>query len=151
MTMDAEAIFIDTNILIYATDNESPFHAKSLDMLNRLMTDGIECAISPQIVREYLVVFTREVSPDDPARSAALRNIGKFVEAFTVLDENRETVARLQTIMDKSDVGGKQIHDANIVAVMQAHGVKRLVTHNLDDFKTYAQWIEIMNLDGAPL
>jgi predicted nucleic acid-binding protein len=91
------------------------------------------------------------VSPDDPARSTALRNIGKFVEAFTVLDENRETVARLQTIMDKSDVGGKQIHDANIVAVMQAHGVKRLVTHNLDDFKTYAQWIEIMNLDGAPL
>ncbi len=52
MTMDAEGIFIDTNILIYATDNESPFHAKSLDTLNRLMTDGIECAISPQIVRE---------------------------------------------------------------------------------------------------
>jgi hypothetical protein len=25
MTMDADAIFIDTNILIYATDDESPF------------------------------------------------------------------------------------------------------------------------------
>jgi predicted nucleic acid-binding protein len=149
--MDAEAIFIDTNILIYATDNESPFHAKSLGMLNRLMTDGTECVISPQIVREYLVVSTREVSPDDPARSAALSNIEKFVEAFTVLDENRATVAKLQTIVDKSDVGGKQIHDANIVAVMQAHGVKRLVTHNLDDFRAYAQWIEITNLDGAPL
>jgi predicted nucleic acid-binding protein len=115
------------------------------------MTDGIECVISPQIVREYLVVYTRGVSPDDPARSAALGNIGKFVEAFTVLDENRATVAKLQAIVDKSDVGGKQIHDANIVAVMQAHGVKRLVTHNLDDFRAYAQWIEITNLDGAPL
>lgn len=151
MTMDAENIFIDTNILIYATDDESPFQAKALGMLNQLMTDGIECAISPQIVREYLVVFTRVVSSDDAARSAALHNIGKFIEAFTLLDENRETVARLQTIVDNNAVGGKQIHDANIVAVMQVHGVKRLLTHNLDDFKRYTQWIEIMNLDGAPL
>jgi len=30
MTMAAETVFIDTNILVYATDNESPFNAKSL-------------------------------------------------------------------------------------------------------------------------
>lgn len=36
-----------------------------------------------------------------------------------------------------------------IVAVMQAHGVKRLATHNLDDFRPYAQLIEIVGLDGA--
>ena len=151
MTMDAETVFIDTNILVYATDDKSPFHSKSLDMLNQLMTDGNECAISPQIVREYLVVFTRGISPDDAARSAALHNIVKFLEAFTLLDENYETVYRLQTIVENSTVGGKQIHDANIVAVMQAHGVKRLLTHNIDDFKKYAQWIEILKLDGAPL
>jgi len=151
MTMDAETVFIDTNILVYATDDKSPFHSKSLDMLNQLMTEGNECAISPQIVREYLVVFTRGISPDDAARSAALHNIAKFLEAFTLLDENHETVYRLQTILENSAVGGKQIHDANIVAVMQAHGVKRLLTHNIDDFKKYAQWIEILKLDGAPL
>ena len=151
MTMDAETIFIDTNILVYATDDESPFQAKSLGMLKQLMADGIDFAISPQIIREYLVVFTRGVSPDDTARSAALHNTERFIEAFTLLDENRETVARLQTIVDNSAVGGKQIHDANIVAVMQVHDVKRLLTHNMDDFKRYAQWIEIMDLDGAPL
>jgi len=37
-----------------------------------------------------------------------------------------------------------------IVAVMQVHGVKQLVTHNLDDFKSYAQWIDILDLDGKP-
>lgn len=151
MTTDVETIFIDTNILIYATNDESPIQKKSVDLLNQLMTEGIECAISPQIIREYLVVFTRGVSSDDAARSAALDNIGKFIEVFTLLDETRETVARLQTIVDKSAVGGKQIHDANIVAVMQVYGVKRLLTHNLDDFKRYTQWIEIMNLDRAPL
>jgi len=34
MTMDADAVFIDTNILIYATDDQSPFHEKALKMFN---------------------------------------------------------------------------------------------------------------------
>jgi predicted nucleic acid-binding protein len=115
------------------------------------MTDGINFAISPQIVREYLVVLTRGLPPDDPARSAALHNVRKFVEAFSLLDENSESVARLQTIMENFDVGGKQIHDANIVAVMLVHGVKRLLTYNLDDFKKFDHWIEILGLDEVSL
>jgi predicted nucleic acid-binding protein len=150
MTRDADTIFIDTNILVYATDNESPFHAKSLDILKRLATDGIDFAISPQIVREYLVVFTRGLPPDDPARSAALYNVGKYTEAFTLLDENSETVAQLQTIVQNHAVGGKQVHDANIVAVMQVHGVKWLLTHNRDDFQKYNQRIELLGLDEVP-
>jgi predicted nucleic acid-binding protein len=149
--MGAETVFIDTNILVYATDDESPFNAKSLGIIKQLMTDGINFAISPQIVREYLVVLTRGLPPDDPARSAALHNVRKFVEAFSLLDENSESVARLQTIMENFDVGGKQIHDANIVAVMLVHGVKRLLTYNQDDFKKFDHWIEILGLDEVSL
>jgi predicted nucleic acid-binding protein len=114
------------------------------------MKDGIPCVISPQIIREYLVVFTRGLSPTDPARAAALSNIHKFLGVFILLEENQQTVARLSAIVADGKAGGKQIHDANIVAVMQVHGVKRLVTHNLDDFKAYAQWIDILDLDGKP-
>lgn len=94
MTTDAETIFIDTNILIYATNDESPFQKKATSVLNQLMSQGIEGVISPQIVREYLVVFTRGDSPNDAARSAALYNVGKFLEAFTLLNESRDTVTR---------------------------------------------------------
>jgi predicted nucleic acid-binding protein len=150
MTMDGEAIFIDTNLLIYATSDESPFQSRSVGLINRLMKDGIPCVISPQIIREYLVVFTRGLSPTDPVRAAALSNIHKFLETFILLEENQQTVARLSAIVADGKAGGKQIHDANIVAVMLVHGVKRLVTHNLDDFKAYAQWIDILDLDGEP-
>lgn len=149
MTMDDEAIFIDTNILIYATNDESPFQAQSLGLINRMMKDGRACVISPQIIREYLVVFTRELLPNDPARAAALSNIEKFLEVFTLLEENQQTVARLTALVADGKSGGKQIHDANIVAVMLVHGVKRIATHNLDDFRPYTQWIDIMGLGGA--
>ncbi|MFZ2631102.1 MAG: hypothetical protein WA081_22760 [Desulfosalsimonadaceae bacterium] len=65
---------IDTNILIYATDDQSPFHEKALKMFNRFMADGAECVISPQIIREYLVVLTRGMAPEDPARTAIFNN-----------------------------------------------------------------------------
>ena len=34
-------------------------------------------------------------------------------------------------------VGGKQIHDANIVATMLAYGERRLLTLNASDFRRY--------------
>jgi hypothetical protein len=54
-------------------------------------------------------------------------------------------------IMNNCAVGGKQIHDANIIAVMRVYGVKRLLTYNRDDFKKYNQWIEILGLDEVSL
>lgn len=147
MMTDAETVFIDTNILVYATDERSPFHSRCRALLDGLIEKGIGCAISPQIVREYLVVFTRAASSDNTVRLAVLENIERFLGVFILLGEDHETVSQLRTIVANSTVGGKQIHDANIVAVMQVHGVKRLLTHNLDDFKGYAQWIETVSID----
>ena len=43
----------------------------------------------------------------------------------------RRWLSRLQ---DTHQIRGKQIHDANIVAVMLTHGIYRLVTYNQADF-----------------
>jgi predicted nucleic acid-binding protein len=146
MTMDAETVFIDTNILVYATDQKSDLQTKSTEKLHQLMTHGVECAISPQIIREYLVVFTRGRSPDDPAKMDALGNVDAFIKSFRLLDESADTVSKLKWIVRNHAVGGKNIHDANIVAVMLTHGVKKLLTHNVDDFRRFGQKIEIMPL-----
>ena len=39
-------------------------------------------------------------------------------------------------------VGGRQIHDANIVATMLAHGERRLLSFNGADFRRYGDRIE---------
>ena len=40
-------------------------------------------------------------------------------------------------------IGGKQVHDANIVATMLAHGTRRLLTFNTADFHRYGDRIEL--------
>jgi predicted nucleic acid-binding protein len=47
-------------------------------------------------------------------------------------------------ISRRIDVGGKQIHDANIVATMLAYGERRLLTFNVADFRRYVDHIEFV-------
>ena len=41
-------------------------------------------------------------------------------------------------------LAGKQVHDANIVATMLAHGERRLLTFNASDFRRYGERIELI-------
>ena len=43
-------------------------------------------------------------------------------------------------------MGGKQIHDANIVATMLAYNIPCLLTHNVKDFKRFEGIIEIVSI-----
>jgi hypothetical protein len=42
--------------------------------------------------------------------------------------------------------GGKQVHDANIVATMLAHRIPTLLTHNVPDFQRFTTHITIQPL-----
>ena len=43
----------------------------------------------------------------------------------------------LMSLCREVPVGGRQIHDANIVATMLAHGENRLLTFNASDFRRF--------------
>jgi predicted nucleic acid-binding protein len=70
-TTDAEDWFVDTNILIYATNAQSPWHQHATAALNNARQQGVNFVISPQILREYLVTATRS-APTPLLRSAVV-------------------------------------------------------------------------------
>jgi predicted nucleic acid-binding protein len=57
---------------------------------------------------------------------------------------------RLLALISSIAVAGRQIHDANIVATMQAHGIGRLLTHNTADFARFAAIITVEPLVMPP-
>jgi predicted nucleic acid-binding protein len=57
---------------------------------------------------------------------------------------------RLLQLLLSIPAGGAQIHDANIVATMEAHGIGRLLTHNTADFARFAKSITILPLVPPP-
>ena len=72
--------------------------------------------------------------------------VRRFANAYTVLEDGQLVTAKLLELIEEVPVGGKQIHDANLVATMLVHGVDRIVTANVSDLKRFAGFVEILPL-----
>ena len=70
-------------------------------------------------------------------------DIRRFQGDFQIAEDGPVGTEKLLAILATIPVGGRQIHDANIMATMQAHGIARLLTHNLVDFARYKPSIAI--------
>ena len=138
-------MFLDTNILVGIRTLESPGHELVRDMLDRATAGTEPLRISRQILREYLAVVTRRQDWRVAiAREAALDDVVRFAATFEVLEDGPAVTDRLVSLCREVPGGGRQIHDANIVATMLAHGEHRLLTFNLADFRRFGDRIELV-------
>lgn len=147
---DAKRVFCDTNVLLSAVDVKRTLHAQALHVLNVLPNDGTELCLSGQIIREFLAVCTRPIDVNGlglPTR-LAVRNAEAIVERSTILEETRGVAGRLRSLALKTKCAGRQMHDANVVATMQEHGLTRLITANPTDFARFSE-VELVDLTGV--
>lgn len=144
----ADRAVLDTNVLLAATDEARPEHDEALAALNVWPASGVVLYTSGQILREYLAVATRPTEqnglglerPDAVANARALR------QRQYVLSEDRKVSDGLLELLEVVQCSGKQVHDANIVATMLAHGVDTLVTMNVGDFARFGDRVNVVRL-----
>jgi predicted nucleic acid-binding protein len=74
----------------------------------------------------------------------AAADLGAFIRRFTVLEDGPAVWDELMKLSRSFAFGGKQVHDANIVATMLAHGERRLLTFNEGDFRRFGSVIEVV-------
>ena len=78
-------------------------------------------------------------------REDALDDVERLVAAFEVWEDGPVVTDRLVSLCREVPIGGRQIHDANIVATMLAHGERgKLLTFNAADFRRYRDRIELV-------
>ena len=148
MTMPiADGHFIDTNILVYAHLPTSPWHAAAVSKLKTLETMGVELWISRQTMREYLAAMTKPgvITTPNPALSLAT-DVRYFAGRFRIAEDGPAVTTELLNLVSTIPMGGKQIHDANIVATMLTHGIPKLLTNNTADFARFASLITVVPL-----
>ncbi|NUO81805.1 type II toxin-antitoxin system VapC family toxin [candidate division KSB1 bacterium] len=147
VTKDVERLFVGTNILIFATNSLSPWHLAATKALQEARQLGVELILSQQILREYLAAATRiNILAEGPPFAEILENICIFRNDYTIVEDNSFVLDHLIELLEKTPTSGKQVHDANIVATMQTHGLRHLCTHNVADFQRFSQFIEIVPL-----
>ena len=143
-TAAAEPVFVDTNILVFANTATAPFHAEAQAALRSFAGSEAELWISRQILREYLATLSRAQSFTAPVPAASLcADVLRFQAQFQIAEDGPAVTGNLLTLLGSTIVGGKQVHDANIVATLQAYAIPALLTHNVKDFERFGQVVRI--------
>lgn len=103
-------------------------------------------AISRQVLREYLAVMTRPQSwGGQPVTVVeAMSAVERFEDQFRVWEDGPNVWKELATLSRQIDFGGKQVHDANIVATMLAYNEQVLLTFNAAHFRRFTPFIEVV-------
>jgi predicted nucleic acid-binding protein len=144
---NAEPAFVDTNVLLDATDRARPRHLAALKILERRR----KLVFSAQIVREYLVVATRPVESNGLGLGLdhALENVAEFRRAIRLLPEEKPLLPALLDLLRAARVSGKAIHDALVIATMRVHRVRELLTSNHADFARFASGVKLTEIGPA--
>jgi toxin-antitoxin system PIN domain toxin len=136
--------FVDTNVLVYAAVRSAPFHDRARDALAQFAV-GEPLSLSRQILREYIAVMTRPQTWGRPLTLAeATADAAAFTQRFSVLEDGPPVWDQLIQLGHNYSFGGRQVHDANVVATMLAYGERRPLTFNEADFRRFAPPIAIV-------
>ncbi len=145
--MDAEPLFIDTNILIYANVASAPFHQQAFDTIELVQKSERSLWISRQVLREFIAARTRPQTFAKPSTpEVIIERVRYLEEQFQVANDTATVTKQLIRLLDDFKIGGKQVHDANIVATMIAYDIPCLLTHNIKDFQRFEKIIRIESI-----
>ena len=92
-----------------------------------------------QVLVEFWCVATRPVDANgfgwEPKRVE--KEVRDAIARIPLIDENPVVFDHWLHIVASLEVRGKQVHDARIVAAMQAHGIEHVLTFNGSDYDRY--------------
>ena len=128
-------IAVDTNVLVYAHREDSPWHDVASRRVTALAEGRASWAIPWPCLHEFLAIVThpRIYNPPTP-QARALDQVSAWLEAptVTVLAESAGYWDELRAVVDAARAAGPQIHDARVAAICLHHGVDELWTADRD-------------------
>lgn len=133
------ACLLDSNILLRISKSDDPQHPVIAHALKVLVGQGARLCYTSQTLAEFWNASTRPADKNGFGLSIEETDrLARVIERdFDLLPDSRETHERWRTLLVAHNVQGVQVHDARLAASMYVHGVSRLLTMNVRDFKRF--------------
>jgi toxin-antitoxin system PIN domain toxin len=129
-------VVVDTNVLVYAADADSPFHGPCREWLLQQRRRPDAWYSTWAILYEFLRVTTHPRVMRQPWTAAAA---WEFVSALlgspgfgVLLPTPRHPDVAAEVLAELPSVAGNLFHDVHTAVLMREHGIRRIVTRDTD-------------------
>ena len=137
----------DTNLLLRLADPASLQHSIATQSLAGLLARSDEVFLTPQNFIEFWAVATRPVEANGFGWTSerTAKEVADLQARFPLLSDSPEIFTRWLELVKRFPIHGKHVHDARLVAVLQAHTVEHLITFNTSDFAAFSSMISLVD------
>lgn len=138
---------LDTNILVYAADETSPFHKVAKTLRDKGLKGEISLCVCPQVLNEFFAIVTDSKRVSNPrSQKEAQIEIEKYFNSKNILKiyPGPDAIERTLDLLKRYEITKQEIFDLQLVVTMLSNNVTRLYTFNLDDFSRFKE-IEVLS------
>ena len=130
-------IIVDTNIFLYALDDQNIYHSRAVAFLN---DDTYILFMTTKNISEYFAVASK-LNIDF---TKAFNFYKQVCENTTTLYPNHKSLIIFESLLQKYKPRGNKVFDLEIVSIALAHTLPTIATVNRKDFDSFS---EITDLD----
>lgn len=135
-------VFVDTNILVYARDEENAFFKEAKKIVERIRKGKLKACISLQNLSELYATITNPKQVQNPLpASEAKKAVGEYLSYSNLkkLSIKESTVRLAIQLAEEHNITKQHFFDTQIVATMLENKVKKIFTVNTDDFSVFSE------------
>jgi predicted nucleic acid-binding protein len=136
--MSQTQIFLDTNVLVYAHDQSSQYHADSAELLSLIFADKLKGTIAEQNLIELYRILTNPVAmknaPLSPTQVKSLIQNTYLTGRFHIAYPTEATIHKTLELAVLKNVSSAKIFDLRLAALATALPIYCFVTYNIKDF-----------------
>jgi toxin-antitoxin system PIN domain toxin len=127
---------VDTNILVYAADQDSQFHSRCRELMEEWRGQASPWYVTWGILYEFLRVITH---PRVFRKPCSIIKAWGYVEAILgssslgiLIAGERHAAVAAEVIEGLPSLSGNLLYDAQTAVLMREHGIKRIYTRDTD-------------------
>lgn len=127
---------LDTNVLIYAFDNTSPYHKKAFRILQNLTQGTHRFCLTWQVLLEFFAVVTNTSRQNRVTSEEAWEFLQSLLDSGYVdlVFPNPDTYKIFTQLVKKKKYSGSGVFDVFLAATLQSNNISKLITENVKDF-----------------
>jgi len=128
-------IAVDSNLLVYAHREDSPWHDAAYACLAGLAEGRQGWAIPWPCLHEFLAIVTHPRIYDPPTpMDKAIDQVEAWLESpsLVLLAESEDYWVQLRSLLRAGRISGPKVHDARVAAICVQHGATELWTIDRD-------------------